>query len=286
MSEVTDKTDSKKIVWLASYPKSGNTWTRCFLDAYFLGDVDLNELLTTVSDDLAAAHQIGDGSDITEHRFEIQQLTRPMSLLRQVKQYLSTSKEIPFFMKTHNANLLINGTELIPEVLTKATIVIIRDPRDVLPSFSSHMGVDLDQGLEWLQDKYRMLGGKGKTIDFISSWKDHTQSWLNCDTHNIKYFLYEDLQKEPVKYFSKILEHAGIEPDEDRVIKALEMIKLERLKNKEAKEGFGEQSPYSKQFFGAKHETPTPKQLHAITKDCSRVLKRLGYEASRISKVA
>jgi len=277
MSEVTDKTDYKKIVWLASYPKSGNTWVRCFLDAYFLGDVDLNELLTTVSDDLAAAHQIGDGSDITEHRFEIQQLTRPMSLLRQVKQYL---------IKTHNANLLINGSELIPEVLTKATIVLIRDPRDILPSFSKHMGVDLDQGLEWLQDKYRMLGGNAKTIDFISSWKDHTKSWLNCDTHNIKYFLYEDLQKEPVKYFSKILEHAGIEPDEARVIKALEMVKLDRLKQKESKDGFGEQSPHSKHFFGGKHDTPTTKQLNTIAKSCSRLLKRLGYEASRISKVA
>ena len=37
--------DYKQIIWLASYPKSGNTWLRCFLDAYFLGDLDINELL-------------------------------------------------------------------------------------------------------------------------------------------------------------------------------------------------------------------------------------------------
>ncbi len=278
MPEVTDKRDYKKIVWLASYPKSGNTWVRCFLDAYCLGDVDINELLCSVNDDLAPAHQIGDGSDITECRFEIQQLTRPMSLLRQVKQYLSTSMEIPFFLKSHNANLLINGFELIPEVLTKASIVLIRDPRNVLPSYSKHMGVDMDKGAEWMLDKYRMLHGPNKTIDFISSWRDHTNSWLNCGTHNIMYFRYEDLKAEPVKYFSKMLIHAGIEVNEERVKKAVELVQLDRLKRDEAKKGFAERSKHADQFFGAKHDQITPKQKTMIEKHCHRVMKRLGYE--------
>ena len=282
-----DNTDYKQIVWVASYPKSGSTWLRCFLDAYFLKEVDINELLCTITDAIPVSHDIGDGSNITEHPFEIQQLARPMALLRTVKNYLTTSQEVPLFMKSHNANLLINGYELIPEVLTKSAIVIIRDPRDILPSFSKHMGVDLDQGLEWMQDKYRMLGGENKIIDFLSSWKDHTNSWLNCSTHNIKYFLYEDMKANPVDMFSQILKHSGVEPDRDRVKMALELVKLDRLKDAEKENGFSEESKHAKgQFFGAKHKQITPKQSHSIEKECNRVIKRLGYDIYSLSKVS
>ena len=80
--EEKDKTDYKQIVWIASYPKSGNTWVRCFFDAYFMNEVDINDILCSVTDDLPSAYDIGDGTHIKEHRFEIQQLARPMALLR------------------------------------------------------------------------------------------------------------------------------------------------------------------------------------------------------------
>lgn len=273
-----NKTDYKKLVFISSYPKSGNTWLRCFLDAYFLNEVDINELLCSVTDDIPASYDIGDGSKITDDRFEIQQFARPMALLRMVKSYLKTSQEVPLFVKTHNANLLINGYELIPETLTKAVIVIIRDPRDILPSFSKHMGVDMDKGLEWMQDKYRMLGGKNKIIDFISSWKKHTLSWIDPSAHNIKYFRYEDMKAKPVDTFSQMLEHAGIEPNREKVIKALDLSKLSRLKKAEKETGFNESSVHAEgQFFGAKHEQITPKQKHSIEKDCYKLLKRLDY---------
>jgi len=269
--------DYKQIVWLASYPKSGNTWVRCFLDAYFLGDLDINDLLSTVSDNLPGAFQVGDGTDITKENYEIQQLTRHMGLLRMVRQYNETGQEIPFFVKTHNANLLINGCELIPDILTKKAIVIIRDPRDVLPSFSTHMGVDMDTGTDWMQNKYRMLQAKNTMMDFISSWKDHTRSWLDAPTHSVLWVRYEDMKERPVEIFSKMLKHAGVEPDEKRVEKALEAVRLDKLKKMESEQGFKEQSPKAGQFFGKKHDSITPKQKHAIEKHCGRLMKRLGY---------
>ncbi|OOZ38340.1 sulfotransferase domain-containing protein [Solemya elarraichensis gill symbiont] len=269
--------DHKQIVFIASFPKSGNTWVRCFLDAYFLGSLDINDLLSTITDNLPSPFQVGDGTDITQENFEIQQLTRHMGLLRMVRQYLSTEQEIPFFVKTHNANLLINGCELIPDILTKAAIVIIRDPRDVLPSFSSHMGVDMDTGAEWMQNKYRMLRAQNTMMDFISSWKGHTRSWLDAPTHSVLWVKYEDMKERPVEIFSKMLKHAGVEPDEKKVEAALEMVKLDKLKSIEAREGFQEQSPKAGQFFGKKHDKITPRQKHSIEKHCGRLMKRLGY---------
>ena len=182
--------DYRKIIWIASYPKSGNTWVRCFLDAYFLGELDINELLCSIADDRADKQQIGDGSDIVKLPVDIQHLTKPMGMLRIVRKYVQDGEKIPLFVKTHTANLLANGIELLPECLTKATIHIIRDPRDVLPSFANHMGCDIDQGIEWMQDKYRTLTGDGTRIaDLISSWDYNANSFLNTETHNVKTFL-------------------------------------------------------------------------------------------------
>jgi len=273
-----DKTDYKQIIFIASYPKSGSTWLRCFLDAYFMNEVDINELLSTITDDFAPAYDIGDGQAISDYNFEIQQFMRPMALFRLVKQYLATDKNIPFYVKTHNANLLINGYELIPATLTKAVIFIVRDPKDVLPSFSKHMGVDMDKGLEWMQDKFRMLNGSTKATDFISSWKDHTNSWLNPSAQNVKYFRYEDMISDPIYTFSEMLKHSGVEPDRERVIKSLELVKLSKLKKQEKESGFSEHSKHAKgQFFGAKHKQINPKQSHTIEKVCGRIMKKLGY---------
>jgi hypothetical protein len=281
--------DYKQIVFLASYPKSGNTWVRCFLDAYFLQSVDINELLSSISDNKSVWHSIGDGSKIQDLPIEVQQLTRPMALLRLVRQYLSTDQSIPLFVKTHTPNMLINGIEMLPEVLTKATIFIVRDPRDVLPSYSKHMGVDLDTGLEWMQEKYRMLNKTDTTVcDFLGDWGAHTKSYLNADVHNVLFVKYEDLLEDPETMFTKILEHSGVEVDPERVKAAIELTRIDRLKKQEEKNGFVESSPKAKnEFFGkggsANRDKLTPRQLHIIEKKYGSILKRLDYIKSKVA---
>lgn len=274
----------RQIVWLASYPKSGNTWVRCFLEAYFLGDVDINEILSSVSDDIAHVHQMGDGSDITELPIDIQQLARPMAMARLVKMHDHyRNGQFPLFIKTHQPHLVANGIELIPECLTKAVVYLVRDPRDVLPSYSKHMGCDLDKGLDWMQDKYRTLSGGGDRVgELTSSWDNHVNSYLNADTHNVLWVRYEDLLADPEKMFSRILKHSGVEPDADKVKAAIELTRLDRLKRMEKEKGFSESSPHAKnQFFGkggsSNRSKLEPKHLHRIEKAFGRLMKRLGY---------
>lgn len=280
--------DYKQIIWLASYPKSGNTWVRLFLDAYFLGELDINEIICSIADDRADKQQIGDGSDVVTMPVDVQQLTRPMGLLRLVRAYNNEGSKLPLFVKTHTGNFLANGIELLPETLTKSVVHIVRDPRDVLPSFAKHMGRDIDTALEWMQDKYRTINGdETRVADYISSWSYHTNSFLNTDTHNVHLVRYEDLRANPIGAFAGILKHAGIEPDMTKVAKAVQMTELSRLRKTEASDGFRESSPHAKdQFFGAGkvggfHDKLTPRQIHLIEKACRTHMKRLGYLKKR-----
>jgi hypothetical protein len=275
--------DYKQIVWLASYPKSGNTWVRCFLDAYLTGSVDINEILCSIQDDLAAAHQVGDGSDVTKLPIDVQQLTRPMALVRVVRRYLSTDVDVPLFVKTHSPNMIINGVELFPAALTKKIVYLVRDPKDVLPSFSRHMGTDMETGLEWMQDKYRTLSAtETRTADFLGRWDSHVMSFLNDDVHDVLIIKYEDLKANPVECFSEILKHSGIDVDQERVKRAIELVSLGRLKKQEDEKGFQESSPHSKdKFFGRTKEKPSLKQINTIERKFKNVLKRMGYLKSK-----
>lgn len=281
-------TDYRQIVWLASFPKSGNTWLRCFLDAYFLNELDLNEIVTSVTDDIAGLYKTGDGMDITKAPIDIQHLCRPMALLRLVNMHLATRGDsMPLFVKTHSAHMLANGIEYLPESLTKAVIYIVRDPRDVLPSFAKHMGTDIDTALEWMQNKYRTLSGNDTRVgELISSWDANVNSYLNANTHNVKYIRYEDLLDNPVDNFAKILKHSGVNPDMERVKQAVEMTRLERLKAKEKEQGFRESSPHAKhEFFGEggnkSRDKLEQKHLYRIEKAFGRIMKRLGYVEKR-----
>ena len=280
--------DYRQIIWLASYPKSGNTWVRCFLDAYFLREVNINELLSSISDTGASWYGVGDGSKIQDLPIEIQQLARPMAMCRLVRHYMDTDKSIPLFVKTHSPNMVINGIEFLNEMLTKATIHIVRDPKDVLPSFSKHMGVSLDEGLEWMMERYRTLSPNDRSVaDFIGAWDAHARSFLEDDCHKVLWIRYEDMLENPVDSFTRILEHSGVKPDKDRVIAAVKLTNLSRLRKQEKEIGFCESSPKAKDSFFGKggsesREELSPKNMHMIEKKFGPIMKRLGYKQKRV----
>lgn len=279
--------DTRQLVWLASYPKSGNTWLRAFLDAYFLGDVDLNNLAVSAVDNVAGLYAPGDGGKAHELSLECQYLMRPAAMLRLVRMHLADDvrrDSMPMYVKTHAPHLCANGIEMLPAALTRAVIHIVRDPRDVLPSFAKHMGQDEDTATEWMLDEMRHLkGNEARVYDLLSSWAKHTLSFLNADTHGVRTWRYEDLRADPVKHFAEMLQHSGVAPDIDRVRAAVAAVDLQKLRDQEAKKGFRESSPYAKnQFFGSGQvggwkNKISAKNRHIIEKKFGRVMKRLGY---------
>ncbi len=151
------------------------------------------------------------------------------------------------------------------------------------------MGVDNDTGLEWMQEKFRMLNSKNASTvaNFLSSWDRHTKSWLNTQSHNMLLVQFEDMKNDPVRVFGKILKHSGIEPDMDRVASAVKLVELDKLRAQEKKDGFQESSPHAKnEFFGKGQvggwrEILTQQQVYRIEKAFGSVMKRLGYLEKR-----
>ena len=282
----------RKIVWIASYPKSGNTWLRCFLDAYFLREVDINDLVCSVSDDNGNRAVLGgEGhNDIMDAPIDIVMMTRQMALLRLVDAYRQSAVPgVPLYVKTHNANVIANGMEMIPERLTQATLHIVRDPRDVLPSFANHIGKDLDSTVEYMMDIYRVLDGRKsrKIPDMLSSWGKHYSSFRQSDQHNVMTFRYEDMKAAPVQAFSAMLKHSGVEPDEARVKAALQLVELSKLKKQEAEKGFTEQSRKADgQFFGGKREQILPKHAYKLEKHFRLQMRKAGYVVTKQKRAA
>ena len=258
-----------------------------------MGQVNINSLVASVTDDGSQRASPGDGSDPSTYPADVQVLTRPMAMLRLVRAFeenrIETGLQIPLFVKTHNAHMVTNGIELLPMALTKAVIHIVRDPRDVIISFAKHMGKDMDESIQIFFDKYRVLQDerKPKLMDFISSWPMHMQSYANSDTHNVMVVKYEDIKTNPTKEFSNILRHAGINPVAERVQKAVDLVTLDRLKQQEKENGFKESSPHAKDQFFGKGSTGgwkdilKPYQIHRIEKRCESMMKRFGYEKSK-----
>jgi hypothetical protein len=273
--------DFKQIVWLSSYPKSGNTWARLFLDAYFLGELDINEILCSIGDDGISRYQIGDGSPVWSYPVDIQQLTRPMAMLRTVRAYQDAEQPFPLFLKTHQANVVANGIELLPEALTKATIYFVRDPRDVLPSFANHMGSDIDTAISQMTNRYQLLAAaEHRAADFLGAWDAHVEAALAARAHNVLLIRYEDLRADPVAWFTRMLEHAGVEVDAERVKAAVELTRLSNLRQKEAEEGFKEASRKASEPFFNTGKVGKKIPAHAkskIERAFRKTMKKLGY---------
>lgn len=275
----------KQIVWLASYPKSGNTWVRCFLDAYFTGSVDINEILMSVSDDNGKRVTLAEGIDLLEQKIEVCLMGRLTGLLNLVGTW-GDQKPYPLYVKTHNANIGANGQELIPRHLTKAVIYIVRDPRDVLPSFAAHMGISIADTIECMKDRHRVLDGRkqGKLPDVISSWDQHVRSYFHNDDpeRNIMFVRYEDIKESPVEWFAKILEHSGVKPDEERIKAALDAVEISKLRSQESKNGFVEKSfKQETEFFGGKRPKANDIERAKVTRKFATEMRKLGYEAPK-----
>ena len=270
----------KEIVWIASYPKSGNTWLRLFLDAYFLGDVNINEIETSVGDLVTAFHAT-DNLSPTRYPLEIQQLLRPSALVKSIINYRNTKgvSGIPMFMKTHSVCGNMNGIDLMPPQLTHSTIYIVRDPRDVVRSYAAHMGKTINEAIESMGAEDTVLCSleRDQMFTMVSSWSTHVKSYVNDIHRNTGIIRYEDMKEKPEETFKVILNHIGIEPDMDRLKKAIKMCEISKLQKQEEEIGFKERSGKEDKFFGGKKQNLTVRQAKRIEKMFSKEMKLLGY---------
>ena len=264
------------IKWLASYPKSGNTWVRLFLNAYCSNGLDVNESRHSIGDVNPYYYQTVSPKPVTDLSPTEFNILRPAALAHMLTAY---SHIDPLFIKTHNANVLIDDIALIPPSITDKAVYIVRDPRDVCISYANHFNVSIDDAIAAMNDTHRVIGDNN-LIHTLSTWSNHINSWLSEERFKVGLIRYEDICANPRGKFIDLLTYLGIEVDIDRFNMALDRTSFNKLSEEEDEYGFKE-APNGVKFFkrGGTYwqETLTQEQAALIVEHHGTSMQRVGY---------
>ena len=275
-------------MWLASYPKSGNTWVRMFLASYLCGGIEIDP--NNLPRDLTYA----DGREWDYHQvspYPINALgSVEILMLRQAAflSIISRSTSRPILIKTHCANAILDDVRLFLPQVTKGAIHIVRDPRDVLTSFAKWQGVPVDQALENMLTEQTMIPGMRETsktlFQYLGRWDKHVASWMDNSSFPVTTVRYEDLLGEPRREAKRIIEGIGWTYDEDRAARALSHVSFGKMKAFEEKHGFREKpKEVDHPFFregkiGGWRDFLTPEQSGRVETEFRETMTVLGYE--------
>jgi len=270
------------LIWLASYPKSGNTWVRCLLEAYTNnGHVDINNIRLAFGDAGRALYQSVSALDVNNLTEAELCLLRPAALMFGMANFRP-----PRFVKSHSVN--VTGdlfSPLIPPQLTKCAIYVVRDPRSVAVSWSRFFGKSMDDTILAIGSDGTRLGGNGAAdshvTTLVSSWSRHVASWSKKYNYPTLILRYEDMVEDTDKKLREIIEFLGWEYDEARAKRALKATNKRQLQKQEDKKGFQEASKHSDRFFtegGTRWKQElAPKHIKQIEADHADMMKQYGY---------
>ncbi len=292
--------NTKKIFWICSYPKSGNTWLRLILAGLFFtnnGKVDNFNLLNKIPkfDLLENFKFIKDLSKQDYNLIFKKKAYDEESLITYSKYWIEAQKRKNIiegnfsFFKTHNARVKINSNYYTTSKTTLGFIYITRDPRDIVISYSNHMKKSVDYTIDFLLNGQIM--GKEMNIkimpEIILNWKDNYVSWKKFTDVPSLFLKYENMLDDPNKEIIKIInflnKNFNIEIKNKiekikNIIKSTNFSKIEKL---EKKIGFKENLKLEKFFrVGKKNQWKnklTPNQLSLIQNSFEKTMMELKY---------
>lgn len=280
--------DLKKIVWLASYPKSGNTWFRAFLTALLNPEnpeVDINNMHHAI---IASSRQLFDeisgvaSADLTQG--EINRL-RPHVYRRN-----AIEADELIYQKVHDAyELLPSGESFFPADITKAVLYFIRNPLDITVSFSYHLSIDIDKTIDILNNPeyafYQRIDRLHNQLrQNLSTWSGHVKSWVDDSGLPVLVIRYEDMHKDPINVFFRAVSFIGLGKSRKEIEIAIEKVSFNRLKQQEEEKGFSEKSASSTCFFrkgivGDWKKVLTKEQIKRIVDAHANIMKRFEYNS-------
>jgi len=243
-----------KIYWLASYPKSGNTWTRIFLTNYLKdGDepADINRL---DGRPIASDRDLFDrwaGVEASDLSFDDIADLRP-HVYRQIALHIAE----PLYMKVHDACTRNNdGDLLFPPDITGAVVYIIRNPLDVAVSYSHHGGHPVKKVVETMCDHDSYVYEAPNRLppqlpQRLLSWSEHVRSWVDNSGLSVEVIRYEDMQVDPENAFTRVIRTLNLPLDLQKLSKAVTYSRFESVREQESASGFKERSiRANKPFF-------------------------------------
>jgi hypothetical protein len=236
------------ILWLASYPKSGNTWIRAFLANIVANrstPLPLSELpdYGRLEADPELYSRVA-GKPSTQLSFDELCALRPAVAAAIVAEAPRT-----VFVKTHSMAGVHDGTPLIAPQGTAGAIYVVRNPLDVAISMSHHFAIGMDAAIDYLGDECAATENSDLFVtEFLGSWSHHVKSWADGESDRVIIVRYEDLIEKPAKAFGRVAKLVGVD-DRARISRAIDHASFASLSGMEKRDGFVEVPIKGKRFF-------------------------------------
>jgi hypothetical protein len=249
------------IIWLASYPKSGNTWIRAFLISLISKNIKENSLQNMSM--IRAYPVTNDFKNLLDDFKDFKKIAENWETSQNI---INLSKKIRF-LKTHNSLCYVNNFSFTNYKNSLGAIHVVRDPRNVITSLLNHYSLkNYESAIEFLFDEKLFAGKLDKKENYIrqtefpilvSDWKNHYNSWKNFKK-NYLLIRYEDLVHKPEKTFEKISHYISnllkIKITRNKIKEAIKKNSFNNLQKIEEKFGFAEsplneKSQKQKKFF-------------------------------------
>lgn len=273
------------IVWLASYPKSGNTWTRAFLHN-LLGllegkdiEHDINEINEFTTWDLAAKRYEPHLGKPVEgaSRAEIA-AARP-----KVQKEIAAQTAGMALVKTHHALVMDRGQPTLNFAVTSGAIYLVRNPLDVAISFAHHMNTDIDTAIDQMAVEDMETEVSEKSVyEVYGSWSQHVRSWTAKPHRAICVVRYEDMLERPFETFARLSRHLLLRPTPEQIDQAIDRSSFARLQAQEEARGFREKPDAAKRFFregraGQWRQQLSRRQIRRVVQAHAQQMQRFGY---------
>lgn len=275
--------DGRRICWLASYPKSGNTWTRILLGNLVRGDSDDSRLIAlggTISSNRTMFDNLTGlpSADLTDDEID---LLRPDGY-----RMLAAEGRGPLYVKVHDAfHENRNGEPLFPADVSMGAIYLVRNPLDVAISYAFHQGhEDFVRVVEQMGDPaHVMAGGKAAQLrQQTHGWSGHYRSWHAQQGIPVLTVRYEDMLADTARELARMVEFLGLSHDAAEIAAAVDASRFERMREAEEREGFRERPEKAVRFFragraGEGHEKLPPELQRQLYDAHGDLMRALGY---------
>lgn len=282
--------DAESLLWLASYPRSGNTFTRILLANYFASDgeaYDINKLADFITADISNSVWQGSEAGLPAGKsIEAIWKGRPSAIASYRRKIGRQS--LPG-LKTHNANIPAFGVSGFDFRPSDRALYIVRHPLDLLLSLADYNAKDIDSAIAMMTiPGYILHTETTGELEVRGSWTEHVASWLNTPPCPILLVRYEDLCSDTETTLRSILTYLKVPIVEERVHHAVAASRFEKLREQEAARSFREAPADTKsgRFFREGKSLQWLRKLHPaqaykLADACEAVMVRLGYSHPR-----